>query len=330
MIRRAALLIAALAAALPAPGAAQDDALREFQRLEARLYTAGYRLAIGNAGFCDKTVPASGFAIHDAASYGQSAAVRANLGLRGDIGVQAVVEGSPAELAGLQQDDTIIAIGERMVETTWPPTEEGWQRSVTLLGAMTSEGEDGTLDLLVARPGSDLIRMAIPTKPACASRFEVLDSSDDAWADGKRVAMGRKWPPFSYADEDAFAASVAHELAHNILGHLATFEKTGRKRTLTRLSERDADRIMPWLLWNAGYDPRGAVRWMERWGPKHGGGLLRKRTHDGWDERVEFIEAEIATLRAKIAEHGWTRGEADWRTHFRQELAQELAKREER
>ncbi|MBT8427042.1 MAG: hypothetical protein KJO02_03330, partial [Erythrobacter sp.] len=95
-------------------------------------------------------------------------------------------------------------------------------------------------------------------------------------------------------------------------------------RRLTRLSERDADRIMPWLLWNAGYDPRGAVRWMERWGPKHGGGLLRKRTHDGWDERVEFIEAEIATLNALIAEHGWEPGEADWRTYFRQQLAEKL------
>lgn len=328
MIARTALLAAALAAIPLSPATAQDDALRQFQGLEAQLYFAGYRLALANAPFCDDTVPASGFAIHDAASYGRSDLVRSALGLRGDIGVQAVVEGSPADLAGLKQDDTIIAIGDRMVETTWPPTEEGWQRNVALLAAIAKEGEDGTLDLLVARPGSDLIRMAIPTAPACASRFEVLDSSDEAWADGKRVAMGRKWPPFSYGDEDAFAASVAHELAHNLLGHLATFAETGRKRRLTRLSERDADRIMPWLLWNAGYDPQGAVRWMERWGPRHGGGLLRKRTHDGWDERVEFIEAEIATLEALVAQHRWTPGEADWRNYFRQELADRLADRE--
>ncbi|UOR16087.1 M48 family metallopeptidase [Qipengyuania aquimaris] len=328
MIRPFALLIAALAFAPLSPAAAEDDPLREFQRLEARLYTAGYRLALANAPFCEETIPASGFAIHDAASYSEAKAVRAQLGLRGDIGVQAVAPGSPAEVAGLRRDDTILAIGGRMVETTWPPTKEGWQRQVTLLGAIASEGEDGTLDLLVARPGSDLIRLSIPTAPTCASRFEVLDSSDAAWADGKRVAMGRKWPPFAYEDENAFAASVAHELAHNVLGHLVTRKETGRKRSLIRLSERDADRIMPWLLWNAGYDPRGAVRWMQAWGPKHGGGLLRKRTHDGWDERVEFIEAEIATLEAKIAEHGWSRGEADWRTHFRQELAEELARRE--
>ncbi|QZD94096.1 M48 family metallopeptidase [Qipengyuania gelatinilytica] len=322
MIRRLILVLGALLASPLAAG--EKDALREYQQLEEQLFTAGYRLAVANAPFCETTLPASGFAIHDAASYGQSEQVRANLGLRGDIGVQAVVEGSPAATAGLRQDDTILAIGGRMVETTWPPTREGWQRTLTLIGAIASEGEDGTLDLIVARPGSGMIRLAIPTVPACASRFEVLDTGDEAWADGKRVAMGRKWPPFSYGDEDAFAGSVAHELAHNLLGHLATFEDTGRKRRLTRLSERDADRLMPWLLWNAGYDPRGAVRWMERWGPKHGGGLLRKRTHDGWDERVEFIEAEIATLDALVAEHGWEPGQADWRTYFRQELAEKL------
>lgn len=325
MIRRFALALTALIAPLAPPLAAEEkDALREFQQLEDQLFTAGYRLASANAPFCDETLPSSGFAIHDTASYGQSELVRANLGLRGDIGVQSVVEGSPAALAGLRQDDTILAIGDRMVETTWPPTKEGWERTVTLLGAIAGEGEDGTLDLIVARPGSAMIRLAIPTAHVCASRFIVLDSGDAAWADGKRVAFGRKWQPFFYGDDDAFAGSVAHELAHNILGHLTTFGETGRKRTLTRLSERDADRIMPWLLWNAGYDPQGAVRWMERWGPKHGGGLLRKRTHDGWDERVEFIEAEIANLNALIAEHGWKRGEADWRTYFRQELSEKL------
>ncbi len=79
-----------------------------------------------------------------------------------------------------------------------------------------------------------------------------------------------------------------------------------------RLTERDADRLMPWLLANAGYDPHAAARFMSRWGPRHGGGLLRKRTHDGWDERVEFIGAEIAVVERLMAEQG----SADWSRHF--------------
>jgi len=51
---------------------------------------------------------------------------------------------------------------------------------------------------------------------------------------------------------------------------------------------------------------------MARLGPKYRGGLLRDRSHDGWDERVEFIEAEIATLEAALAEDG----EADWSRRF--------------
>jgi len=48
------------------------------------------------------------------------------------------------------------------------------------------------------------------------------------------------------------------------------------------------------------------------WGPRHGGWIFRKRTHDGWDERVEFIEAELPLIAAAQAETG----KADWRAHF--------------
>ena len=101
-------------------------------------------------------------------------------------------------------------------------------------------------------------------------------------------------------------------------------ETVGRKQRLVRLSERDADRMMPWLLWNAGYDPRGAVRWMSQWGTRYTF-LNRKRTHDAWDERVAAIEAEIATLAALTAQEGWQRGEADWKRHFRAEFVPALA-----
>ena len=139
----------------------------------------------------------------------------------------------------------------------------------------------------------------------------MLDGGKRAVADGSRVIFGRDFAGFAYA-EDEFAAAVAHELAHNLLRHRKMFDAVGRSQSLVRLTERDADRMMPWLLYNAGYDPRASVRFMTRWGPKYGGGLLRDRSHDGWDERVEFIEAEIATMEAALAETG----KADWSQHF--------------
>jgi len=73
--------------------------------------------------------------------------------------------------------------------------------------------------------------------------------------------------------------------------------------------------LMPWLLANAGYDPAAATRFMKRWGPIHDGGIFRKRTHDGWDERVEFIEAERALIEELQQEEG-----VDWRRHFTREI----------
>ena len=115
---------------------------------------------------------------------------------------------------------------------------------------------------------------------------------------------------------DEVAAAIAHELAHNVLQHRAWLDANGRKRSNVRLIEREADRLMPWLLANAGYDPAAAARFMERWGPVHDGGIFRARTHDGWDERVEFIAAEVDKIR-ELSSNGTA---ADWSSRFEREI----------
>ena len=82
------------------------------------------------------------------------------------------------------------------------------------------------------------------------------------------------------------------------------------------MTEREADRLMPWLLANAGYDPAAALRFMERWGPHHDGGIFRKRTHDGWDERADAIAAEVAIVSTEMA----ASGSADWRKLFQRTI----------
>jgi len=142
-----------------------------------------------------------------------------------------------------------------------------------------------------------------------------MGEGNKAVADGNRVVIGIESPAFQY-EEDELAALIAHELAHNLLGHTAWLDRNKRKRRHVRMTEREADRLIPWLLVNAGYDPRGGKRFFEKWGPRNDGWIFRARTHDGWDERAEFIEAEIPAIEALMAEHG----KADWRTHFRREI----------
>ena len=326
MIARAGLAgLAALALADAAPLAAQaiqppapaaepappPSELSDLQARDARLFAVGWRLVTANAPFCDGSISASGLLLHDAAAYDRPAEVRGEFGLSGDIGVLAVAPRSPAALAGLAANDTLLSLGGRRLEEAFPPSDPAWQRLVDIKDALDAGLAGGPVALEWSPQGAASRASSLVGIPACASRFEVLAGGAGAVADGSRVLLGRDFPGFAYR-EDEFAAAVAHELAHNLLHHRALLEPLGRPRGLVRLTERDADRLMPWLLANAGYDPHGAARFMSRWGPRHGGGLLRKRTHDGWDERVEFIAAEIAQVERLMAAEGM----ADWSRHF--------------
>ncbi|WP_432201498.1 hypothetical protein ACRAQ7_04795 [Erythrobacter sp. W53] len=307
-----ALALIVSAWAVPAASHAQESSIRALQKLDAQLFSVGWKLVTGNAPYCKNAAPAIGLMLHDAHSYGEPEKVREELGLTGDIGVQAVAPWSPAAQAGVPIDATITHLDAATVTATFPPSDPLWQRLTRINDTVDrSLAENGQVAVIwKTRDGGETVAL-LPGVAACPTRFEVLSKGGRAVADGKRVILGRKFVGFSY-DEPEFAAVVAHELAHNLLGHRALLDELGRKRKFIRLTERDADRLMPWLLANAGYNPQAAARFMKLWGPKHSGGIFRKRTHDGWNERLEYIEAEIALVEETIARTG----RADWSQEF--------------
>jgi hypothetical protein len=152
--------------------------------------------------------------------------------------------------------------------------------------------------------------------PVCATRFELMGEGKKAVADGNRVVIGIGFPAFDYPEEEVFAALVAHELAHNVLGHDDWLDRNGRSARNVRRIEREADRLVPWLLANAGYDPAAAVTFMTRWGSAHDAGLKLRRTHEGWDERAEAMAAELPAVTAWMT----AEGKADWAKQFRREI----------
>jgi hypothetical protein len=307
-IARAVLAALALAASPVLAGPAEDRAgLARLQAEDLRLQAIGWRLATGNARFCDAR-PAIGLLLQDMANYSQPARMRAAAG-------QAVAAGSPAAIAGLSPNDEILAIDGRAMADLPRAKPGDWARLTALHDTIEAAlARDGSVPL--AWRGADGKHRAavIGGVPACPTRFELLDSGGRAVADGKRVLIGRKFAGFGYS-EDEVAAAVAHEFAHNLLGHRAWLRAAGRTRKNIRLTEREADRLMPWLLANAGYAPDAAVRFFERWGPGNDGWIFRARTHDGWDERAEFAEGELPAIARLMA----SEGAADWRMQFRRE-----------
>jgi hypothetical protein len=316
----AVLLAGTLAApALSAPDLddvdldAERAAIARFQEADQRLQDVGWAMIRGNAEFCERVVPSIGLQLQDLASYGSPEIARAALGLAGDFAVETAARGSPAALTGeFARNREIVAL-ERADPNEWPSDErKDWRR--------LKRAHDH-LDAMLAEHGGITVRFAdggearVTPVDACASRFELMGDGRRAVADGDRVVIGMEFPAFSY-EEEVFAGVVAHELAHNFLAHSEWLDRNRRKRTNVRLTEREADRLMPWLLANAGYEPEAAIRFMTSWGRKHDGGLFRARTHDGWDERAEFIAAEVPLVRELMAREG----KADWSVHFRREI----------
>lgn len=303
----AALLCAAGASA----ATVLPEAFVELRAKDTRVARIGYELVTGNAAFCDEQTPATGLLLHDLAAYGDGETLGQLLGMTSPVGIQAVVPGSPAAKAGIAVDQSIASLAGLDVATMQTDETKRWKRLEAIRLAMVERlRADGRLDFQAV--GGE--PTSIDAVPACASRFEVGPLGKRAVADGSRVVIGEDFPGHGW-DDELLAGVMAHELAHNVLQHRAWFDANSRKRKYVRLTEREADRLAPWLLANAGYEPEAAVRFMQTWGPEHSGGIFRKRTHDGWDERVEFIAAEVPLVRAQLA----ATGTADWRTHFRRE-----------
>ena len=250
MMRGHALaMLAMLALLIWAPPATADarQALDQVAAREALLQTVGWRLARGNAAFCENAPPAIGLTLLDTAQFDEPEVIRATLELSGPVAVLAVADGSPAARAGLRPFDGIATLGELRVAAI--PAREGrdWRRATML---------HDHVDRMLARDGAVAIDGAAVTGvSACATRWELRDGSTTLAADGTRVLVGDAFPGLGYP-EDEFAAALAHELAHNILRHPARLEHDGRTRRNVRRTEREADRMTPWLLASAWLRPR--------------------------------------------------------------------------
>ena len=291
--------------------------LAQFHARDQMLQDIGWQLVTGNAPFCGDAQPSVGLQMVDMAVFADPAAMRSALGLTGDFAVQTAAAGSPA--ASLPADTEIIALeGESLAN--WPAAPAShWQRLARLHDAIDAGlAATGTVSLTRA-DGSVAVLDAVP---ACPTRFELASGHGRALAEGKRVILGEKFAGFGYPREE-LAAAIAHELAHNLLGHRAWLDRHGRERRNVRAAEREADRMMPWLLANSGYDPAAALRFMQNWGPNDSAGLFRARSHEGWDERAEHIAAELARLAAAPIDPRGSMSAKDWSAHFQRELAED-------
>ncbi|WP_257558118.1 M48 family metallopeptidase [Sphingobium sp. CFD-2] len=277
------------------------EAIRE---VDAELAELGYRLAIANASLCDRQEPGLGLLLHTPDQYAPEIrkAAAAHFRFEGPLGVEAVMNGSPAAAAGIRADDTLLGVAQIRFAPSNPRAKASTTALVEASRQIMALPPDRPLILHLRRAGIDQQRVVLPV-PACRSRFElVLGSRFVAQADGEVVQIGSRF----LADYPAWAAApVAHELAHNILRHRERLEAQGVRFGLLsgigrnvgyfRQTELEADILSISLLANAGFDPAIALSFWRAFGPAHDGSL-RSRSHPDWKARITVMEREIARL----------------------------------
>ena len=301
------------APALPAEAIDYTTAIPIWQAHEARLLSIGWRLARANAALCQRSPPAIGLMLASARQFKDPERARAVLG--SDLVVEAVAAGSPAQSAGLRAGMQVLAIGGQPVSNLTDSQAKGDAAADAFHDQIDRQlAASGRVSLRLAAPGQAQRDVTIVGQPACRARFAMLKSGTTAGTRGFIIEIAVQLLAETPSDDQA-AAMVAHELAHNIFGHWQRTLATGKNNYVaTRGSEREADRMAPWLMANAHYDPAAAPRFFAAWGPRHSGGMTRAPTHDSWQDRVALISAELPAIAAARGASGSQM--ADWRSRF--------------
>lgn len=310
-LRRSAFVAIAVSLAAATPARAQTDAAAQslvaMRALDGRVATIGQRLAVASIDLCANRAWLPGIALHDLSQYSadfRPAAIRA-FGLDVGPGVLALAEDGPGARAGLRLDDVLLSLDGAPPPQSALPPGSSFRQMELILDALEGAFADGRATLDVRRNGATLT-IAVAAVRGCATRFQLIPSPRlNALADGRYVQVTTAIS--EYVEDDAeLAAVLAHELAHNILGHRARLDAAGvqrgllgnfgRNARLIRATEAEADRLSVYLLERAGYDPAAAVRFWERFG-RRGLNFIGSPTHGNWRGRVALFREEIDAVR---------------------------------
>lgn len=261
-----------------APAPEQLTAYRALVQQDLRLAIVSHRLASANAPFCTRRERNPGWVLHDERQYPDAETARAAFGLRVPVSVAAVVPGGAADKLGIRASDGLISVAGSISGEN-ADSRQSADRIEQIQSNMRKQLAADKSVSLTLQTASGQKQLALYPPAICASRFWVdARSGLDAGADGDGVRITEGFMTFTGNDDAELAALVAHELAHNLLGHRERLKAKGGTRAILA-TEIEADRLSVWLMANAGYDPAAALRFTERHGRKYGLGIFSEGTH---------------------------------------------------
>lgn len=268
--------------------------IRQLAAQEVPLASIAHRISVANADACQVREVMPGLILHDLTRYHRSVrpAVSRAFSLNAGFGVLRVVPGSAAADAGLRVDDEILAIGKvSVVDAAAIHRPRSYDRMSQFNATMQSALQDGQVDILVRRTG-DVLSLRLRPQQGCGGKLSLTHSSAvNAYSDGTHVVVTTGITRLSRStDEIAFV--IAHEMAHNILGHSSENHKRGIFGSSEVMrGELEADSYAVRLMANAGYNPAGGISFLQN---------ARRRLwwnvsldHPSFGRRIEIVTAAM-------------------------------------
>jgi len=302
----------------------REIALTEFRKSNRRLFAVSYPILVGGLPFCgDKVTPLVGASVSSVYHFPETFrnAAKAAFGDSEQLQVAWVVKGTPADKAGLHENDLLLRINGKPVSKG----KDAPKAFSKLYDEAAKEKESFTLDV---RRGEKEIHLTIAPEMGCD--YPVMLASDDslnAFADGKRIVIMRGMVRFAESDTE-LGTVIAHELAHNAMEHisakqgnsmlglladvLASVGGVNTQGTFSRLAggmhsqafEAEADYVGLYIMALGGLEIKGSAYFWRRMAAAHPqaiqeGGFLA--SHPSTPERFLALEKTVEEIKQKQA-----------------------------
>ena len=275
------------------------------RQADERAATIGFRLATHGLLHCPRRSPLIGasFQVLDQFAVPDRPSAIAQFRLDRGPRVIAVAAQGPGAAAGLMPGDVILSAGGRSLQPDGgAPGHFDQAAALAALDridtVITDEAAAGPVVLTVMRDGAER-SLSLRAVSGCPLHLHVARSDQrNAYADGTHILVPAGLID-RIADDNQLALIIAHEMAHNILGHAALRRASdAAHRVSVRRMEDEADTLGANLAIDAGYDVIAGSRVFLL-----SGGIDLFSAHRRPAERMRII-AEQLRLRTAAASSG--------------------------